>query len=160
MRKYEFVKNVVCIVRPDVPHTGQGYRRWTLNCSNLVQKLVWMLKTSPFERKFFTRFLEHFPFRTTPAFLEPHLPFLCSKTFISEALFLVPVNSRLPKWAGGRSQKSETAGNAAVDDQNWSKIARPNNALFAPLETSGRADGNQKKAFSNWQRLKPASFCS
>ena len=33
----------------------------------------------------------------------------------------------------------------AVDDQNWSKSPVQKNA-FSPLETNGRADGNQKPA--------------
>ena len=64
------------------------------------------------------------------------------------SLFLVPVNSRSPKWAGGR-QKREIAGETqrwALDDPNWSQIARLGNAIFAPLETNGRTDGNQKNA--------------
>ena len=70
---------------------------------------------------------------------------------LGKAFFLVPDNSRPPKGTGGRAPKknSETARKrsaGAADDQDFSKIARSKkNAIFAPLKTNGRADGNQKE---------------
>ena len=51
-------------------------------------------------------------------------------SFVREAFFLAPVNSRSSKWAGGCQKKQKKTWNrkeaqcGAVDEQNWSKIAR------------------------------------
>ena len=76
-----------------------------------------------------------------------------------EAFFSIPsTQGRLNGLVGGRpprkqtkreTSRKRTAG--AVDDQNVSKIASSKtvqkNAIFVPLKTNGRANGNQKKAF-------------
>ena len=65
------------------------------------------------------------------------------------ALFLVPANSRSPKWTGVRPPKNvRPQGNAAPERQTTkifqkSHVQKTRN--FRPLKTNGRADVNQKK---------------
>ena len=63
---------------------------------------------------------------------------------------MVPVNSRSPKWTGGWvPKKRETASirsAGAVDDQKWSKIARPKITQFsAPSKRTGGLTGTKKQ---------------
>ena len=70
---------------------------------------------------------------------------------VREAFFLVPVNSRSTKWTSGRAHKKNVKpqGNAAPERQTTKLFQKSpvqkKHAIFAPLETNGRADGNQKK---------------
>ena len=78
--------------------------------------------------------------------------FMQRTTVIREGLFLGSRQLQVVEMegrAGAKKQRNETATKrsaGAVDDQKWSKIARPKKRNFLPLETNGRTDGNQKKA--------------
>ena len=69
---------------------------------------------------------------------------------LRKALFLVPVNSRSPKWTGGRAPKKNvnSQGNAALERQTtkiFQKSPVQKKRNFCLPKTNERADGNQKK---------------